>query len=135
MERLRLTLFDSQARGVLAPRDDDVLAPVHDRDVPVGVPHSEVARVEVSSAEGLARRLGVLEVLLHDDVPAEDNLAHCLAVLGHIDERRVRALPLLEWVDDPRLLGGGEGDALPRDKLGALFEGKGVPFGLYVAFR
>ena len=125
-------MFDRQARGVLAARDDDVLAPVHDRDVPVGMPHGEVARVEVAATESLAGRLGVLDVFFHDDIPAEHDLAQRLAVLRHVDQRRVRAVPLLRRVDNPRLFGRGEGDALPRDMLGALFERVSVPGGLDV---
>ena len=74
----------------LPARDDDVLAPVHNRDRAVGVPHREVARVEVAPAERPARRLRVAEVLLHHDVPAEDDLADRSAVARDVDE-----LPLL----------------------------------------
>ena len=128
-------MLDGETRRVLPARDDDVLAAVHDRDVPVRVPDGEVARVEVAATESFAGRLGVLKVFFHDDIPAEYDLAHRLAVLRHVDQRRVRAVPLLRRVDNPRLLGRGEGDALPCDELGALFERVSVPGWLDVTLR
>src|SRR6059036_3861536 len=55
-------LLDLDRRDVLAARDDDVLLPVAQLDVAVGVPHGDVARVEPPAAERLGRGLGLSEV-------------------------------------------------------------------------
>jgi hypothetical protein len=50
------------------------------------VPHGEIARVKVSAVERAGGRGGVLEVTLHDDVSAHDDLADRFAVAGNICE-------------------------------------------------
>ena len=75
--------LDLDAGDVLAAGDDDVLAAVLDLHVAVRVHHGQVAGVEPAAAEGLGRGLGVLQVALHHDVAAEEDLAHRLAVGRH----------------------------------------------------
>src|SRR2546425_922604 len=77
-------LLDLDGRDVLAARDDDVLLPVAQLDVAVGMPDADVARVEPAAAEGLGGGVGLLEVTLHDVVPAHDDLAQRLAVLADV---------------------------------------------------
>jgi hypothetical protein len=50
------------------------------------VPHGQITRVKVSTVECAVGRVGVLEVTLHDDVPAHDDLAERFAVAGDIYE-------------------------------------------------
>src|SRR5690606_26258773 len=46
-------VLDLDRRDVLATRDDDVLGPVLDADISVGLEHPEVARMEPAAREGL----------------------------------------------------------------------------------
>src|SRR5215467_3114156 len=69
-------LLDLDARDVLAAGDDDVLAPVTQLDVAVGMPHGEVAGVEPAPGECLARGGLVVVVAAHDVVPPHYYLAH-----------------------------------------------------------
>ena len=96
---------------VLAPRDDDVLAAVAQLDVPVRMPHGEVAGVEPAAVECRRRRLGVVEVAGHEDVAAHHDLAHRLAVTGDVTH-------LL--VDDADEIGRGVRLALAREQPGPL---------------
>uniref|UniRef100_A0A804LD46 Uncharacterized protein n=2 Tax=Zea mays TaxID=4577 RepID=A0A804LD46_MAIZE len=68
---------------VLAARDDDVLGPVLDLDVPVGMPHGEVPGVQPPAGHGFLGRLEVLVVAAHHGVSPEHHLAHRLAVVRH----------------------------------------------------
>lgn len=67
--------------------DDDVLGSVQNLCSPVGMPHSQVTRVEYSTCEQLPRSLGIFEIALGTDVPKTDNLPNLLAVLFHVDYR------------------------------------------------
>src|SRR5438552_12275730 len=77
-------LLDLDRRDVLTARDDDVLLPVAQLDVAVGVPHGEVAGVEPAAADGLSGRVALLEVARHDVVAAHDDLTERDAVLRHV---------------------------------------------------
>src|SRR3989454_10569336 len=77
-------LLDLDRRDVLAARDDDVLLPVAQLDVAVGVPHRDVARVEPPAAERLGRGLPLLEVAHRGVVAPHDDLAERLGVSGHV---------------------------------------------------
>ena len=72
--------FDLDRRDVLAAALDDVLDPVADLDVAVRVNDGRVAGMKPAAANGLGRRLGVVEIALHHDVAARDDLADRLAV-------------------------------------------------------
>ena len=80
---------------------------------PSGMHHRQIAGVEPAAEERPRRRLGIAVVAGHDALAAHDDLAHRLAVRGHLaqvvidhahgvgdDERH--PLPRLQ----PRLLGG-----------------------------
>src|SRR5215203_1746978 len=60
----RYGLLDLDSRDVLPAGDDDVLVPVPDLHVPIGVPYGDVARVVPAALERLLGRLFVLEVAL-----------------------------------------------------------------------
>jgi hypothetical protein len=110
-------------RRYLSARDDDIFRPVLHLHRPVRVPHGQVSRVEVSTVECASRRVGVLEVALHDDVPAQDDLAERFAVAGDVDERFAG----LCGTDDADGERGGEGVSLPSSKFGPLGGGKRSP--------
>ena len=65
---------------IFAPRDDNVLGPVCNLDIAVGVLHGEVAGVEITVLEGLGRGLRVLQVALHHHIAAQPDLSLALAV-------------------------------------------------------
>ena len=90
-------LLHLDGRDVFAAGDDDVLLAVAELDVAVGVHDGDVARMEPAAAEGLRRRLGIVEVARHDVVVAHHHLAHRLAVRRHVPQ-------LL--VDDANRIGG-----------------------------
>ena len=73
-----------EARDILAPGDDDVLGAVADLDLAIGVHHGEVAGMEDAAAKGVFRRLGIAEIARHDGVSGQHDLAHGLAIGGHI---------------------------------------------------
>ena len=77
-------LLDLDRRDVLAAGDDDVLLPVAELHVAVGVPHRDVAGVEPPAAERLGRRLGLLEVPHGGVVAAHDDLAERRGVARHV---------------------------------------------------
>src|SRR6185295_14945903 len=73
-------LLDLYRGDVLSPGDDDVLAPVPDLDVTVGMHHGQVSGQEAASAGDLPGRLVVAVVAEHDVVAADRDLADRLAV-------------------------------------------------------
>src|SRR5262245_40173643 len=82
-------LLDLDGRDVLSTGDDDVLLAVAELDVAVGVPDTDVPRVEPAAPERLGRGVGLLEVALHDVVAAHDDLAQRLAVLRNVSHLSV----------------------------------------------
>jgi hypothetical protein len=50
------------------------------------MPHRRVTRVEVPALKHASRGVRVLEVPLHDDVPARNNLADCLTIPWDVDK-------------------------------------------------
>src|SRR4030095_11044494 len=124
MPRHRLLHLD---RGdVLAARDDDVLLPVAQLDVAVGVPDADVAGVEPAAAERFRRRLGIVEVALGHVIADHDDLAQRLAVAGHVLHLLVHHAHEVE-----------DGVALPLAgrALRLLVPGTGVPFRVPLAHR
>jgi hypothetical protein len=77
-------LLDLDRRDVFAAGDDDVLQPVAQLDVPIGVHHGEVARVKPAAAESPLRGVGIAVVPGHHVVSAHDDLAHARAVRGDV---------------------------------------------------
>src|SRR5439155_3383216 len=82
-------LFDLDRGDVLAARDDDVLGPVAQFDVTVGVHHTQVAGVEPAAPERVRGRLGVVVVAEHHVVAAHDDLAHGVPVGRYVRHRLV----------------------------------------------
>ena len=119
-------LLDLDRRDVLPARDDDVLLPIAELDVPVGVPDGEVAGVEPAAPEGLRGRVGLLEVALHDVVAAHHDLAQRLPVHGDV---------LHPVVHDPHEVGHHVALALAGGEPGLLFHGLGVPLPVPRAHR
>src|SRR5271169_3922544 len=89
-------LLDFDRRNILPARDDDVLRAILEVDVAVRMPHAEVARMEPPAGEGLLRRLRILQIALHHDIAAHENLSHRAAVARH---GRSRA-----WIGDHEAL-------------------------------
>ena len=85
-------LLHLDGRDVLPAGDDDVLGPVAQLDVAVGVHHAEIAGVEPAARERLGGGLGVAVVALHHVVAAHDDLAHRRAVGRHVDQLPVAQL-------------------------------------------
>src|SRR5439155_17772827 len=110
-------LLDLDARDLLAAGLDDVLPPVAQLDVAVGMPDGQVTGVEPAPAEGRDRRPLVVEVAAHDVVPAHDHLAHRLAV-----ERNVVQL-VVDHADQVR---GDVRLTLAREQVGPLLGGEGA---------
>ena len=103
--------FDLDRGDVLAAADDDVLDPIADLDVPVGVHDRSVAGVEVAAAQRSGARVGVVVVALHHDVAAHDDLADGRAVVRDL---------AVGVVDDQQLAGRDELYALARLDHGAV---------------
>src|SRR5580700_12089765 len=72
-------LLDLSRVDVVAAADDQVLFPVHDVEVAVGVDAGQVAAVEPAVADRLGGGLGAVPVALHHVRPADDDLAHLTA--------------------------------------------------------
>src|ERR1700691_3421023 len=70
--------LDLRGRHVVAARDDDVLEPVDDPDVPVGVLDADVAAVEPAVAHGLGVGRLVAPVAGRDARTGDDDLARLL---------------------------------------------------------
>lgn len=112
-------------------RNNDILGPVLDLDAPIRVPHGEITRVQHPAGEELAGGLGVFVVALAADVAREDNLAHLLAVLGHVDQH---ALGLVGF-DDAHGERRQETMSLPCHVGELLVLGQAVPLRKHIAPR
>src|SRR5918997_1757176 len=117
-------LFDLDGGDVLAAGDDDVLAPIADLDVAVGVPDRHVARVIPAAFERLLGSLLVLEVALGDHVAVHQDLAQGLAVALDV----VHVL-----VHDPDQVGGDVALTLTRHEPRPLLELQVLPLGMDAA--
>jgi hypothetical protein len=93
------------------------------------VPHGQITRVEVSTVERAGGLFGVLEVTLHDDVSAHDNLAERFTVTRDICEF---VAGRFGGIDDAEWGRGGVGVALPRIKFGPFGRGERRPGRLWV---
>ncbi|BAS71984.1 Os01g0343001, partial [Oryza sativa Japonica Group] len=112
---------------VLPAGDDDVLGPVQDLDVPVLLPHRQVARPEPPAGERLRRRAAVLVVPAHHRVPPEHHLPDRPPVRRHAPHRR-RVLHVRRLQPDVV-------EPLPRLDPGALLRRQRVPLRLPRAHR
>jgi len=61
-----MSKYCQDVRVHLATRDDDIFAPVHDRNGAIGMHYSQISSVETSSLEGFFGSLGISEVLIID---------------------------------------------------------------------
>ena len=68
------TSLDLLGVDVLATADDEVLDPVHQRQVPILVEPADVAGVQPAAAQDLGRLAGPAEVAAHHVRPAHDHL-------------------------------------------------------------
>src|SRR3546814_2547453 len=82
-------LLDLDRGDVLAAGDNDVLRAVLERDIAVRVHDAQVAGVEPAAGEGRVGRGRVLQIALHHDVAAHEDLAQRLAV-GRYRRQRLR---------------------------------------------
>uniref|UniRef100_A0A0A9AD90 Uncharacterized protein n=1 Tax=Arundo donax TaxID=35708 RepID=A0A0A9AD90_ARUDO len=115
--------LDLHAADILTAADDHVLGPVPDLQVPVGMHHADVTRVEPPVvAYRCLGRLVVVQVAEHDAPAAEHDLAHRGAVAGHAAAGLV--------VDDVDLGHGRRAHALPRLEPCALRSRELVPLSL-----
>src|SRR5262249_57871604 len=73
---------------VLAAGDDDVLGAIADLDVAAGVPDRHVAGVKPAARERVVGRGRAPDVLLHDGVAADEDLAQRRAVARDRFQRR-----------------------------------------------
>ena len=108
----------------LAAANDDVLGPVAQLDVAVGVQHAEVAAVEPAPGEGLLRRLRIAVIALHHGVSAHADLAHRRPVRGHGPAFLVQ---------HGHLAGQVMGHALAGHLLRIVFRGQAQPVVLHLA--
>mmetsp|Transcript_24202 Transcript_24202/g.45052 ORF Transcript_24202/g.45052 Transcript_24202/m.45052 type:complete len:245 (+) Transcript_24202:1679-2413(+) len=67
--------LDLDRADVFAARDDDILGPVRDLNIAVGMLHRDVARVKIAALKCLGGGIGVLEIPFHDRVAAHHDLA------------------------------------------------------------
>src|SRR5581483_6859292 len=97
-------LLDLDRGDVLSAGDDDVLAPVADLDVAIGVHHSQVAGEEAAAAGDLPGGFVVAVVAEHDVVAADRDLPDDLPV--------GRDVPAVA-IEDPQRAGDDVGRSLP----------------------
>src|SRR4029077_12517583 len=73
-------VFDLDRRDVLAARNDDVLRAVLQLDIAVGMHDPEIARMEPPARKGLLGGARILQIPLHDDIAAHQDLAYRRAI-------------------------------------------------------
>lgn len=101
--------FEGDGRDILTARDDNILRSVEDLDGAVGVPDSQITRVQDSACKERLCGLGVLVVTPRADVSRENNLANLLSVLLYLNNGRGEGLHRL---DNAHKLRGDEAMAL-----------------------
>src|SRR5690606_21826516 len=89
-------IFNLDRRDVFTTRNHDVLAAILDLHVAIRIRYRQVAAVEPAARESLVGRLRVLQIAFHDDVAAEHDFAHGLAISGYALHGR--------WFHDARIL-------------------------------
>lgn len=61
-----MSKYCQDVRVHLATRNDDIFAPVHNRNGAIGMHYSQISSMETSSLEGFFGGLGISEVLIID---------------------------------------------------------------------
>lgn len=89
------------------------------------MPHRQITRVEVPAFESASRGVRVLEVSLHNDIPARYNLADSFAVLGDVHKLIAGCL----GINDASRGRGSKSMSLPCGKLGPLGKRESKPRG------
>ncbi|MNG93656.1 hypothetical protein D3C79_526310 [compost metagenome] len=113
-------VLDLDGGDVLATGNDDVLEPVLDLDIAVGMPHGQVAGVEPAATEGFGGGFRVFQVTLHHRVAAHEDFAQGIAVAGYW----LKGLR----VGDHQAVEGRVAHALARLDPCALFQRQFIPF-------
>lgn len=97
--------------------DDYILCSIQDLDGSIGMPHSEVSRVQDVACKQLARSFGVLVVALGANIARKDNLALLETVALHVNNGSFGQI----WLDNSNGKTREEPMALPRHLLVFLF--------------
>src|SRR4029079_11685164 len=95
--------LDLDRGDILAAANDDVLEPVANLDVAVGMDHGCIARMEPAILDRGSSRRGIVVVALHNDIAAHGDLAQRPAVVWHF---------AAVFADDPQLAGADQLNAL-----------------------
>src|SRR5689334_7649152 len=103
--------FDFHRGNVFTATDNDVLEAIADLDVAIGVNHGGVPGMHPAAAQSFGGGGGIVEIALHDDVAARDDLSERLAVA-----RDLAAF----GVDHAQFSGRDQLDALTGFDFGAL---------------
>lgn len=61
-----MSKYYQDVRVHLAARNDDIFAPVHDRNGAIGMHYGQISSMETSPLEGFFGRLGISKVLIID---------------------------------------------------------------------
>src|SRR5215217_52085 len=117
-------LLHLDGRDILPAGDDDVLLPVTQFDVAIGMHDRQIPGVEPAAGEGAGGRLRIAIVALHGVVAAHEYLAQGLAIGGDISHL---------VVDDADIVRDEVADSLPGLHPRPLFRGKQVPLWLPLA--
>jgi hypothetical protein len=76
-------VLDLNGRNILAAGNDDVLRPVLELDIAVGMHDTEIAGVKPAAGKGIGGRLRIFQIALHHDIAAEHDFADRFAVMRH----------------------------------------------------
>src|SRR5208283_3632384 len=76
--------LDFHGRDVFSAADDDILEPVTDLDISVGVNDCRVAGMKPAVDNRLFGFRDIVEIALHHNVPANADFAESLPVVGHL---------------------------------------------------
>ena len=115
-------VFDFHRRDVFPAGNNNVLEPVADLDIAIGMHHRQIARTEIAILEGGLCRLGILQVAFHDGVAAQGNFANGLTIAGN----RLAGF----GIKHGGIFGDGERHTLTRFQFGAGGEILIIPFAL-----
>ena len=112
-------LLDFDGRDVLATRNNNVLLTVAQFDIAIGMPYTDIARMEPATSKCLSGCIRILKVALHNVVAVHHHLAHRLTIARHIVHR---------LIDDTYAIGGHIALALPGEEARLLSRRQRVPF-------
>jgi len=80
-------VFHLDGRDVFAARDDDVLGPILELHIAIGIEDPKITTVKPAIGKSLLSGLGILEIALHHGIAPKDHLAHGLAIARHFLQR------------------------------------------------